>query len=175
MKAKLDVGIHEKSVWKSSDIVQSLLLLNLAGGEHVEDLRIMEADAGFRTLLEKLSLCGTTGTRRRARRRNKKLQGAGELPSRSTIFRFLKQDGTEGLEGRGQGKAYIPKASKTVRQLCDYNQALAAALERNKPCGTVTLDLDATLIETHKADSLYCYKGFGAYQPMNVWWIACGK
>lgn len=84
--------------------------------------------------------------------------------------RFLKQDGEEGLEGRGRGKAYIPEASETVRQLCACNQSLVAALEHNKPSKTVTLDIDATLIETHKADSLHSYKGFSAYQPMNVWW-----
>jgi hypothetical protein len=30
--------------------------------------------------------------------------------------------------------------------------------------------MDATLIETHKEDALYSYKGFAAYQPVNVWW-----
>ena len=50
-----------------------------------------------------------------------------------------------------------------------------AAFERfikkwSKKSLTITLDMDATLIETHKADSLYCYKKHTAYQPMNVWW-----
>lgn len=31
------------------------------------------------------------------------------------------------------------------------------------------MDIDATLVETHKRDALYGYKGFAAYQPMNVW------
>jgi hypothetical protein len=82
----------------------------------------------------------------------------------------LKQDGDEGLASRGQGKAYIPQSSRTVQQLRDCNQALLACLEHNHPCETVTLDIDATLIETHKSDSLYSYKGFTAYQPLNVWW-----
>jgi hypothetical protein len=170
MRASLDSGIDERTVWKPSDTVLSLILLNLSGGEHVEDLRILESDAGFCMLLERISTCKMTGSQRRAWRRNKQLQGAGTLPSRSTVFRFLKQDGDEGLVLRGQGKAYIPEAGRTVQQLCGCNQALLAALEHNKPSGTVTLDLDATLIETYKADSLYSYKGFSAYQPVNVWW-----
>jgi len=35
---------------------------------------------------------------------------------------------------------------------------------------TATLDLDATLTETHKRSAFYCYKKFKAYQPMNMYW-----
>jgi len=34
--------------------------------------------------------------------------------------------------------------------------------------------MDATLIETHKSEALYCYKGFSAYQPLNTWWAEQG-
>jgi hypothetical protein len=30
--------------------------------------------------------------------------------------------------------------------------------------------MDATLDETYKRNALFCYKGFKAYQPLNVWW-----
>ncbi len=30
--------------------------------------------------------------------------------------------------------------------------------------------MDATLVPTAKKGSFYCYKGFQAYQPLNVWW-----
>jgi hypothetical protein len=33
-----------------------------------------------------------------------------------------------------------------------------------------TLDVDATLLETTKSDALFCYQGYRAYQPLNVWW-----
>jgi hypothetical protein len=35
---------------------------------------------------------------------------------------------------------------------------------------SATLDMDATLIETHKRDALHCHKGLKAYQPLNFWW-----
>jgi hypothetical protein len=170
MRTSLDSDIDDRIVWKPSDTVLSLILLNLSGGEHVEDLRILESDSGFCTLLERINTYRMTGSQRRLWRRNKKRQGSGILPSRSTVFRFLKQDGNEGLALRRQGKAYIPEASKTIQRLCDCNQAIFTALWHNKPVDTVTLDVDATLIETHKNDALYSYKGFSAYQPVNVWW-----
>jgi hypothetical protein len=170
MRNILDADAHEATVWKASEIVLTLILLNLAGGDHVDDLRILEEDGGFRILWDKIHMVGMTSSQRRAFCRNQKQQGSGVLPSRSTVFRFLKQDGDEGLASRGQGKAYIPQSSRTVQQLRDVNQALLACLEHNSPCETVTLDIDATLIETHKSDSLYSYKGFSAYQPLNVWW-----
>jgi hypothetical protein len=170
MRNIFDVDTHESTVWKASEIVLTLVLLNLAGGEHVEDLRILKEDGGFRILLDKIRMFGMTSSQRRAFRRNQKQQGSGIFPSCSTVFRFLKQDGDEDLASRGQGKAYIPQCSRTIQQLRDCNQALIACLENNLTCETITLDIDATLIETHKSDSLYSYKGFTAYQPLNVWW-----
>jgi hypothetical protein len=33
-----------------------------------------------------------------------------------------------------------------------------------------TLDQDAALVETHKAEALFSYKHFRAYQPLNTYW-----
>ena len=141
MRKNLDSGAHENTAWKNSDIVLSLSLLNLSGGEHVEDLRILEKDAGFCKFYEKISTFGLKRPEREALHKNRQQQGCGVVPSRSTIFRFLKQDGDEGLAGRGQGKAYIPNACKTAQQLRDCNSALLSALEHNNPSTTITLDM----------------------------------
>lgn len=170
MRESLDSGTEECRVWKPSDIVLALVLLNLAGGEHVEDLRILQSDSGFYRLMDTIGTIGMTSSERRKHKRLQRSQGAGMLPSCSTVFRFLKRDGVEGLALRGQGQAFVPEPGQTAKQLRAVNKALLAALEHNKPCDTVTLDMDATLIETHKADSLYSYKGFSAYQPLNIWW-----
>ena len=37
-----------------------------------------------------------------------------------------------------------------------------------------TLDMDATLIETHKEQALYCYKKHQAYQPFTTYWAEAG-
>jgi hypothetical protein len=51
MRRELDFGVHAKTVWKPDDIVVALVLLNLAGGKRVDDLRILESDAGFCSLI----------------------------------------------------------------------------------------------------------------------------
>jgi hypothetical protein len=90
MRNILDVDTHEATVCKPSEIVLTLALLNPAGGEHVEDLRILEDDAGFCILLDKTRMFGMTSSQCSAFRRNQKHQGSGILASHSTIFKFLK-------------------------------------------------------------------------------------
>ena len=50
------------------------------------------------------------------------------------------------------------------------NQALVSFLQGHRPRDVATLDMDATLVESHKRQALYCYKKFKAYQPLNSWW-----
>jgi hypothetical protein len=166
----LDKDVHENCLWVPSRIVMSLLLLNLVGGNHVDDMRMLQSDAGFSILLNKITSSSLDRKHRHKLLKLTKRQNIGSVPCASTIFRFLKQDGIDELEERGQGKAVIPRASQTVEQISSCNKELIAALYINNPCETVTLDMDATLIETHKKDSLYSYKGFSAYQPLNIWW-----
>ena len=45
-----------------------------------------------------------------------------------------------------------------------------AYVEAVHPEGDVTLDVDAQLIETNKANAQYCYEGYKAYQPAEVSW-----
>ena len=50
---------------------------------------------------------------------------------------------------------------------------LASVQSHNrKPCAT--LDEDATLVATNKAEALYCYEHYKAYQPLNLWWAEQG-
>jgi hypothetical protein len=37
-----------------------------------------------------------------------------------------------------------------------------ACIQTHQPATAATLDMDATLIETHKRDALHCYRGFKA-------------
>jgi hypothetical protein len=43
-------------------------------------------------------------------------------------------------------------------------------VQKRSPHKHATLDQDATLVATHKADALFCYKSFRAYQPLNTYW-----
>ncbi|MFQ5329902.1 MAG: IS1380 family transposase, partial [Thermodesulfobacteriota bacterium] len=49
------IGIREDSQgWTDSQVVISLVMLNLAGGKHVDDLEILQADEGFCRLLQRV-------------------------------------------------------------------------------------------------------------------------
>jgi hypothetical protein len=47
-------------------------------------------------------------------------------------------------------------------------------VQENRAEPIATFDMDATVVETEKADALYCYKGYLAYQPFNTWWSEQG-
>jgi hypothetical protein len=64
----------------------------------------------------------------------------------------------------------IPQVTAQLQGLWRTNQALLEFLQRKQPSASATLDMDATVIPTHKREALYCYKGFKAYQPLNCWW-----
>ena len=57
-----------------------------------------------------------------------------------------------------------------MRGLSLVNRDLLSFVQSRRPHQTATLDMDATLVETWKRDALQSYKGFRAYQPMNVYW-----
>jgi hypothetical protein len=94
------------------------------------------------------------------------------IPSPSSAFRYLSAfHDSEQDRLRQPGKAFIPAANKHLRGFAKVNRDFLAFLQNNNPHKTVTLDMDATLVETNKSDSLFCYKGFKAYQPLNIWWF----
>ena len=43
-------------------------------------------------------------------------------------------------------------------------------VQRHSGHKKATLDMDATLIETHKKEALYSYKKYQAYQPLTTYW-----
>jgi hypothetical protein len=67
-------------------------------------------------------------------------------------------------------KAFIPERSSFLKGLEQVNAKVLEVLQRWSPEEVATLDQDATLIPTTKKQALYGYKGFQAYQPLNVWW-----
>jgi len=74
------------------------------------------------------------------------------------------------LSARVPGTAFIPAEAPSIGSLWRVNQTLLGFLQAHRRETVATLDMDATLIETHKREALHCYKGFKAYQPLNCWW-----
>ena len=50
------------------------------------------------------------------------------------------------------------------------NADMVSFVQSRSPCAQATLDMDATLVETHKQQALYSYKKYKAYQPLTTYW-----
>ncbi len=155
--------------WADSQIVLSLVLLNIAGGTSVEDLNVLEGDRGFCDILNKIELHGLPRKVRRALERKWRKEKRRTVPSPSAVFRYLSAFHDKESECT-QGQATIPELNDYLKGLVNINKDLLSFLQKNSPEKTATLDMDATLIETTKKKALYSYKGFKAYQPLNTWW-----
>lgn len=157
--------------WTDSEICQSLMLLNLAGGESVSDLEIFEKDDGFRKVMLKASNHGLSRKQLRELERRWRKERNRAVPSESSVFRYLDSfhDASQELE-RVAHKAFIPRQNKHLRGFVSVVRQWLAFVQKNAPQSTATLDIDATLQETNKLDALWTYKKFKGYQPANVWW-----
>lgn len=157
--------------WSDAQMVMSLILLNLAGGECVDDLDRLEADAGLGKLIR---WCENQGLSRRVRREMARRWRKGRsrsIVSPSAARRFLSEFHDEEQEKlRVPGKALIPKANENLQGLRMVNYEFVGWVQGANRQMIATLDLDASLVETSKKDALYCYKHFKAYQPTQVYW-----
>jgi len=75
--------------WTDQQMVLSLVLLNLAGGSCVEDLKTLEADEGFCEILRKCELHGLKRKVRRALKNRWRKEKKRSVPSPSAAFRYL--------------------------------------------------------------------------------------
>jgi Transposase DDE domain group 1 len=167
------VGVSGRQGWLDLQMVVAVLFLNLAGGDCVEDLERLEADHGFAAILKSVERKLLTRRERRSlttrwRRRER------AVPSPSSMSQWLERFHDPAAPKAVAGSALIPAVTAAIRGLWQVNQALVGFVSANAPAAVATLDMDATLIATHKRDALHCYKGFKAYQPLNCWWAEGG-
>lgn len=161
--------------WTDSQMVLSLILLNLAGGDCVEDIKKLEADDGFCEVLKKAELHGLQRKVRRVLLRRWRKERTRTVPAPTSIFRYLAEFHNEGQEKfRQSGKAFIPAANTHLNGLSCINNDLSSFASFQRPENMATLDMDATLIASSKESALYCYKGYKSYQPLNTWWAEQG-
>lgn len=165
----------KKRGWTDAEMIMSLVLLNLAGGDCISDIECLEQDAGFRTLLMQFSTHGMKRKERRAFEKRWRKEKSRGLPSNAAIHRYLPQfHSAEEEVKRVEGTAFIPEPNANLLALMGLNQPLIACIQQQSPSTVATLDQDATLTNTHKRNALYCYKGFKAYQPFNTFWAEHG-
>lgn len=161
--------------WDDVQMVLSLVLLNLAGGEAVEDLGVLEKDEGLGAVLRRVEEHGLSRRAREALWRRWRKPRQRTVPSPSAVFRYLGafHDPVEEARRRAH-TAFIPAPTAALQGLGKVNGDLVAFLQRHRSQAVATLDMDATLVETQKREALPSYQGYRAYQPLTTYWAEQG-
>jgi Transposase DDE domain group 1 len=129
------------------DKIHAVVLVQAAGGECVEDVRVLARDAGLLRLV------------------------ARPWPSPDALHAFLAAFHDEAaMAGRPPEGAWIPEETPALQALAAINTDLVHRAVAGVPAARATLDLDATLIESHKRDALAHDQGGRGYQPTAVLW-----
>ena len=115
----IDKNLQTKTQgWTDSQIILSLLLLNMAGGDSVADIERLEADEGLRTLLLKTETQGMKRKERRKYERRFRKSKQRAFPSESVVHRYLEQFHHAKEESKRQeGTAFIPAANDHLDKL----------------------------------------------------------
>ena len=157
--------------WTDEQAVLSLMLLNLAGGDCVDDIRILEKDEGFCKVLGRVETKGLRRQQRRAMERRWRKEHHRCVPSPSALFRYLEAfHDPEEERKREQGKAYSPAPNESLQGFRKANRDFVASIQKRHAEKEATWATDATLVETQKKEAFFSYQGYKAYQPFNVWW-----
>ena len=129
------------------DKVQAIVLLLAAGGECIEDVRKLREDVALSSLLMR------------------------PAPSPDALHEFLCLFHDESPELlRPEKGAFIPPENAALHGLFRVHSELVRRVASVRTPKLATLDLDATVIESHKRAALPHYKGGRGYQPTAVLW-----
>ena len=136
--------------------VASLVLLIVAGGEHISDLAVLRGDGG----LEKL---------------------VGFRPSSPTQAKEFLYRFHQGLDGHlltpeedaelsVKGHATIRPEGPGLQILELLVRRVVGAIQAKDPKRRATVDVDACIVEANKKQALMAYEGTVGYQPQMAWW-----
>jgi hypothetical protein len=157
--------------WIDTQIVMSLVLLNIAGGDCVDDLRILEKDEGLAKVLSRVGFSGHPRKERREQARRWRKERQRAVPSPSVVFRYLAAFANPAEEARRvMGQAFIPVANEHLQALRQVNTDLLRFAQQKSPQTEATLEQDASIVETFKQDALFSYQGSQAFQPLSTRW-----
>ena len=133
-------------------MTESFVLLSALGGECVEDMERLRQDKGLEAML------------------------GYQIPAPETARQWLDRFHDEELmSAQAEQGAFIPVESAPLAGLREpMRQVIWSYVERMKPGQEVTLDVDAHLVETSKANAFCCYDGYKAFQPIEVEWAETG-
>ncbi len=134
--------------YSEATCIETLVALLAAGGECIDDVRVLQADAGLQ-----------------------RLWGRAAVPAAETLRTFLNRFHDEAaVAARVPHTAFIPADSAGLRGLAAVQTQLLAAVQQRAPQPRATLDVDANQICSAKRTALPMYEDGTGYQPLGVWW-----
>ena len=147
----VDRALPSKRLMKGltqAQMTESFVLLSALGGDCIEDMERLREDEGLKAVL------------------------GYSLPACETARQWLDKFHHENLvSDRPLQGAFIPGESTLLVGLKEPDrQVIWSYVEKVKPGWDVTLDVDAQLVPTAKANAFYCYDGYKAFQPVQVCW-----
>jgi hypothetical protein len=147
------VRVRERqSGYSEADKGEWLMTMMGAGGDCVDDIAVLRADEG---------LCRVLGKR---------------PPSPGALLQYLYAFHDEALvekakRERPEGQeAYIPEENAALQGLGRVNVEFVRWVASHGKLRKATLDHDATILEAHKKQALWHYKGGRGYQPAAIYW-----
>lgn len=142
---------ERKRGFTEAEMVETITALMAAGGDCVDDVRMLASDPGLLRLW-------------RLKR----------IPSASAVRRFLDGFHDDAMALSEVGKASVPEPTAPLRGLGRVNRQFVRFLQKKRSETVATLDFDATLVESSKKQALWCYEGHRAYQPIVALWAELG-
>jgi len=132
--------------YREADYVESFVSVFAAGGDCVDDFEILRQDEG----LKKLGL---------------------RVPSPEAVRHFLNAFHEEELlQGRLPHQAFIPEETEWLEGLAAVQRDLMKKATLKEQPWKATIDLDATVIESHKQQAYWTYLEQKGYQPVVAYW-----
>ena len=153
IEGEVQVRQRASGYTEAEKIEALVVLLAAAGGDCLDDIAVLQADAG---------LCRLLG---------------GPLPAADTLRQFLYAFHDEALIAAAQARrvptevAYIPAETAALQGLGRVNVALVHGVAAQGKGRRATLDHDATIQESHKREAQWHYKGGRGYQPAAIYWV----
>ena len=138
-----------------AEYIETLVLLQTAGGECPEDIQLLAGDS-----------CLERGL-------GFKLPKVGAV--RAFLDRFHDEDLEKSRPSREVQKSFIMPSSQPVQGLQSVQAGVVRHIaklytQQERSLRTATVDQDATIIESHKQAALCHYEGGRGYQPMVAVW-----
>lgn len=135
-------------------ITKAVVLTMAAGGECIDDAERLREDSALQQLLGAAVPAAET--------------------IRQSLYEFHDSGAVEAARetcAAAGRKAYVPAENAALAGLAKAMRPLVAEVQRRWPTREATVDIDATIEESHKREALPHYLGGRGYQPQLAVWV----